>query len=202
MEILVTASRRIGLQAIIQVEHDMDIVFGYSDRIIALHQGKVLADATPGRDPRRRPAWSTRSSAVPTRCPRSEGARCSRLQRSTCSSSRATSCDASRSRSATARWSAWWAATARARPPRSARSWAISARGPAASTFQGDGDPRPPHPRDRAARPRLRARGQRRSSPTSRWRRTSRSRPGRGRGGRPARERIERAYEVFPVLRG
>ena len=47
MEILVTASRRIGLRAIIQVEHDMDIVFGYSDRIIALHQGKVLADATP-----------------------------------------------------------------------------------------------------------------------------------------------------------
>ncbi len=47
MEILVAASRRIGLRAIIQVEHDMDIVFGYSDRIIALHQGKVLADAAP-----------------------------------------------------------------------------------------------------------------------------------------------------------
>ena len=47
MEILVSAGQRIGLQAIIQVEHDMDIVFGYSDRIIALHQGKVLADATP-----------------------------------------------------------------------------------------------------------------------------------------------------------
>jgi branched-chain amino acid transport system ATP-binding protein len=47
MEILVSASRRIGLQAIIQVEHDMDIVFGYSDRIIALHEGRVLADATP-----------------------------------------------------------------------------------------------------------------------------------------------------------
>jgi branched-chain amino acid transport system ATP-binding protein len=47
MEILVTAGRRIGLKAIIQVEHDMDIVFGYSDRIIALHQGRVLADATP-----------------------------------------------------------------------------------------------------------------------------------------------------------
>ena len=47
MEILVGAARRIGLRAIIQVEHDMDIVFGYSDRIIALHQGKVLADATP-----------------------------------------------------------------------------------------------------------------------------------------------------------
>jgi branched-chain amino acid transport system ATP-binding protein len=47
MEILVAASRRMGLKAIIQVEHDMDIVFGYSDRIVALHQGKVLADATP-----------------------------------------------------------------------------------------------------------------------------------------------------------
>jgi len=47
MEILVTASRRIGCRAIIQVEHDMDIVFGYSDRIVALHQGRVLADGPP-----------------------------------------------------------------------------------------------------------------------------------------------------------
>jgi len=47
MEILVAASQRMGLKAIIQVEHDMDIVFGYSDRIVALHQGKVLADAAP-----------------------------------------------------------------------------------------------------------------------------------------------------------
>jgi branched-chain amino acid transport system ATP-binding protein len=47
MEILVGAARRMGLEAIIQVEHDMDIVFGYSDRIVALHQGRVIADATP-----------------------------------------------------------------------------------------------------------------------------------------------------------
>jgi branched-chain amino acid transport system ATP-binding protein len=47
METLVAASKRIGLRAIIQVEHDMDIVFAYSDRIIALHEGKVLADAPP-----------------------------------------------------------------------------------------------------------------------------------------------------------
>src|SRR6058998_3864184 len=47
MEILVTASRRVGLRAIIQVEHDMDIAFGYSDRVIAIHEGKVLADAAP-----------------------------------------------------------------------------------------------------------------------------------------------------------
>jgi branched-chain amino acid transport system ATP-binding protein len=47
MEILVRAARTVGLRAIIQVEHDMDIVFAYSDRIVALHQGEVLADATP-----------------------------------------------------------------------------------------------------------------------------------------------------------
>src|SRR5262249_60658119 len=49
MDTLVTASRRIGLRAIVQVEHDMDIVFAYSDRIIALHEGRVLADATPAK---------------------------------------------------------------------------------------------------------------------------------------------------------
>lgn len=47
MEILVSASKRIGIKSIIQVEHDMDIVFAYSDRIVALHQGRVLADSTP-----------------------------------------------------------------------------------------------------------------------------------------------------------
>jgi branched-chain amino acid transport system ATP-binding protein len=47
METLVTASRRVGIEAILQVEHDMDIVFAYSDRVIALHQGRVLADASP-----------------------------------------------------------------------------------------------------------------------------------------------------------
>jgi len=47
MEILVAAGKRIGLRAIVQVEHDMDIVFGYSDRIVALHQGRVLADGPP-----------------------------------------------------------------------------------------------------------------------------------------------------------
>ncbi len=47
MEILVSASRRIGIQAILQVEHDMDIVFGFSHRIIALHQGRVLAEGSP-----------------------------------------------------------------------------------------------------------------------------------------------------------
>ena len=47
MEVLVQAAARMGVKAIIQVEHDMDIVFGYSHRIVALHQGRVLADTTP-----------------------------------------------------------------------------------------------------------------------------------------------------------
>jgi branched-chain amino acid transport system ATP-binding protein len=47
MEMLVRASRGIGVEAILLVEHDMDIVFGYSDRIIALQEGRVLADTTP-----------------------------------------------------------------------------------------------------------------------------------------------------------
>jgi branched-chain amino acid transport system ATP-binding protein len=47
MEILVAAAKHIGIRSILQVEHDMDIVFGYSDRIVALHQGRVLADSTP-----------------------------------------------------------------------------------------------------------------------------------------------------------
>ena len=47
MEVLVQAAARLGIKSIIQVEHDMDIVFGYSQRIVALHQGRILADGTP-----------------------------------------------------------------------------------------------------------------------------------------------------------
>ena len=47
MAMLVQASRASGTEAIILVEHDMDIVFGYADRIVALQQGRVIADTTP-----------------------------------------------------------------------------------------------------------------------------------------------------------
>jgi branched-chain amino acid transport system ATP-binding protein len=47
MEILVGAARQVGIQSLILIEHDMDIVFGYSARVIALHQGRILADGTP-----------------------------------------------------------------------------------------------------------------------------------------------------------
>jgi len=29
------------------VEHDMDLVFKYSDRVVAMAQGNILADGTP-----------------------------------------------------------------------------------------------------------------------------------------------------------
>ena len=47
MDTLVSAARQAGIRAIVQVELDMDIVFAYSDRVVALHQGRVLADTTP-----------------------------------------------------------------------------------------------------------------------------------------------------------
>lgn len=47
IETLISASKEIGIRSILQIEHDMDIVFSYSDRIIALHQGHILAEGTP-----------------------------------------------------------------------------------------------------------------------------------------------------------
>jgi branched-chain amino acid transport system ATP-binding protein len=47
MKVLVDAAREAGIKAIIQVEHDMDLVAEYSDRIVALQEGRVLADKTP-----------------------------------------------------------------------------------------------------------------------------------------------------------
>ena len=48
MQVLLDASEKIGIKTILQVEHDMDIVFSYSDRIIAVQLGKILADGLPG----------------------------------------------------------------------------------------------------------------------------------------------------------
>src|SRR5881398_2959850 len=41
-----TVVRSMGISAAI-IEHDMDVVFNYSDRIVAMHQGTILADGTP-----------------------------------------------------------------------------------------------------------------------------------------------------------
>jgi branched-chain amino acid transport system ATP-binding protein len=49
MRTLVNAAKKAGVKALILVEHDMDLVAEYSDRIIALAQGKVLADLPPDK---------------------------------------------------------------------------------------------------------------------------------------------------------
>src|SRR5262249_12360603 len=48
MRTLIGAAKAAGIKAIILVEHDMDRVAAYSERVIALAEGKVLADLPPG----------------------------------------------------------------------------------------------------------------------------------------------------------
>ena len=47
-------ARERGL-AVLFTEHDMDVVFSVADRIMVLHQGRVIAEGAPVRRPRRRP---------------------------------------------------------------------------------------------------------------------------------------------------
>ena len=47
MKTLVDAARKAGVQAIILIEHDMDLVAEYSSRIVAMQGGRVLADLPP-----------------------------------------------------------------------------------------------------------------------------------------------------------
>src|SRR5689334_15403065 len=49
MKTLMAAAERAGVKGIVLVEHDMDLVSAYSDRIIALWEGRVLADLPPGQ---------------------------------------------------------------------------------------------------------------------------------------------------------
>ena len=47
MKTLIAAAERAGVKGIVLVEHDMDLVAAYSHRIIALSEGRVLADLPP-----------------------------------------------------------------------------------------------------------------------------------------------------------
>jgi len=47
MRTLIAAAREAGIGALIQVEHDMDLVSEYSDRVVAIFGGKILADKPP-----------------------------------------------------------------------------------------------------------------------------------------------------------
>ena len=44
---IVSSIVRSGGVTVVIIEHDMDIVFRYSERIVVMHQGTVLADGTP-----------------------------------------------------------------------------------------------------------------------------------------------------------
>lgn len=46
MEIIKSAVREMGITTIM-VEHDMDIVFSHSDRVVVMFEGKVLLEGTP-----------------------------------------------------------------------------------------------------------------------------------------------------------
>jgi len=46
MDTVAGVCREGGLAAVI-VEHDMDVVFTYSDRIVVMHEGRILADGPP-----------------------------------------------------------------------------------------------------------------------------------------------------------
>ena len=48
MKTLIGAAKAAGVKSVILVEHDMDLVATYSQRIVALAEGKVLADLPPG----------------------------------------------------------------------------------------------------------------------------------------------------------
>jgi len=47
MKTLLAAADRAGVKALILVEHDMDLVAAYSSRIVAIAEGKVIADLPP-----------------------------------------------------------------------------------------------------------------------------------------------------------
>ena len=49
MKTLIAAAKLAGVKGIVLVEHDMDLVAAYSNRIIALAGGRVLADLPPDR---------------------------------------------------------------------------------------------------------------------------------------------------------
>ena len=49
MTTLIAAAKLAGVKGIVLVEHDMDLVAAYSHRIIALSEGKVLADLPPDK---------------------------------------------------------------------------------------------------------------------------------------------------------
>ena len=63
MDIVTSVVRSRKITAVV-IEHDMDIVFKYSDRIVAMHDGKILADGTPEEIRRNKAVTNTLIGAV------------------------------------------------------------------------------------------------------------------------------------------
>jgi branched-chain amino acid transport system ATP-binding protein len=56
---------RAGHVTAVVIEHDMDVVFKYSDRIVAMHQGRIMADGTPDEIRRNKDVAMTLLGSVP-----------------------------------------------------------------------------------------------------------------------------------------
>ena len=61
----ITSVVRSGHITAVIIEHDMDVVFTYSDRIVVMHEGAILADGTPA-DIRANAAVATTLLGTPT----------------------------------------------------------------------------------------------------------------------------------------
>ena len=83
---------RAGAVTAVVIEHDMDVVFRYSDRIVMMHEGRFLADGTPDEGRRQHPA---RRAAVGLRA-KEKAKCCSRSMPSTPSAAPRMSCTACR----------------------------------------------------------------------------------------------------------
>ena len=66
MDTITSVVRSTGISAAI-IEHDMDVVFNYSDRIVAMHQGTILADGTPDEIRRNEAVTTTLIGTTETR---------------------------------------------------------------------------------------------------------------------------------------
>jgi branched-chain amino acid transport system ATP-binding protein len=46
MDSIIAAIKKEGVSTMV-IEHDMDIVSGYSDRVLVMHEGRLIADGRP-----------------------------------------------------------------------------------------------------------------------------------------------------------
>ena len=64
MDVVTSVVRQEHITAVV-IEHDMDIVFRYSDRIVAMHQGAILAEGTPDEIRRNEQVTTTLIGSAP-----------------------------------------------------------------------------------------------------------------------------------------